>query len=162
MNIAPAPAISDMASAAPGLRFKSVWVMVLLFIFSLHTYAFYWYVDTTRTLNNRATEKISGGFMALCIAIAVGSASLVVTRTFMDAANMPAWLPTVVLLVKFTDSALWLSWTLRLRNRFNQQSDVARRPECAIPLLWACLFQMFYVQFKINELVDSRLIRGRS
>jgi hypothetical protein len=160
MSIASAPSFDVATNHAPGLRHRSVWAILGLFVITLHCYAFYWYVDTTRALNRRTTDKISSGFMALCIGMAVVAAALIFTLKVVGDTNLPGWLPTAAWALKVVDSAFWLTWSLRLRRRFNDYVIAVRQPEFSASLLWSWLFQMFHLQFKINQVVDERLVRG--
>jgi hypothetical protein len=137
-----------------------VWAILGLFVITLHCYAFYWYVDTTRALNRRTTDKISSGFMALCIGMTVVAAALTFTLKVVGDTNLPGWFPTAAWALKVVDGAFWLAWTLRLRRRFNDFVIAVRQPEFSASLLWSWLFQMFHLQFKINQVVDDRLVRG--
>jgi len=73
---------------------------------------------------------------------------------------LPGWFPAAAWGLKIVDSAFWLAWTLRLRRRFNDYVIAVRQPEFSASLLWSWLFQMFHLQFKINQVVDERLVRG--
>jgi hypothetical protein len=154
------PPPSDAAvNNAPGLRHRNVWAILGLFVITLHCYAFYWYVDTTRALNRRTMDKISSGFMALCIGMAVVAATLTFTLKVAGNTNLPGWFPTAAWALNAMDCAFWLAWTLRLRHRFNDHVSAVKQPEFSASLLWSWLFQMFYLQFKINQVVDERLVR---
>ena len=160
MNVASDPSFDDATSNVPRLRHRRVGVMVCLFVISLNCYAFYWYVETTRALNRRTTDKISSGFMALCIGTALTSITLILTLKVLVDENVAEGLRTALWALKIGDSGLWLAWTLRLRRRFNDYMRDLGQPGLSAGLLGSVLLHMFYLQFKINQSVDDRLVRG--
>ena len=153
--IATESAFSAAQSSGRGLRRRSLLVMVVWYIVTLHLYAFRWYVDTTRVLNQYAPAKISRRFMALCMGLTL--------LNFVLACGSRAtgsWLDTPFAIRSILNSAewvLWLIWSLRLRWRLNLLAD---HPEQHAQRVFVWLFQLFYLQLKINALVDEKEMRA--
>jgi hypothetical protein len=131
--------------------------MAALYVITLHLYAFRWYVDTTRVLNQHIEAKISSGFMALCVGLTLLNFALAIASRV--AGGWLGWPELVRSLLHSAEWVLWLIWTLRLRWRLNEVAHEPARPEFEARSLLSWLFQLFYLQFKINQILDSRSFR---
>lgn len=145
-----------LGNEVPRLQRRSLGRVVVLFILTLHFYAFYWYVHTTRVLNGQGARKISGTFIASCLGMASVSAGLMIAREVLE--NV-ASVVTVSQIARWTTALLWLIWTLRIRNRLNEYAEASVQSTVRVSALWSWIFQMFYLQFKINEILDAQLVR---
>ena len=134
-------------------RFSTWWVL-LLSIVTLSIYMPYWMFTRTRVLHRVAPEK------------PVPSAVIVISLLFF-AVNigfgvLEGVYPNDVMiklysqLLSIASGISFVVWVLMFRNRLNALLGVTRESPLWLGAVLAFFFQILYLQYKINQAIDSR------
>jgi hypothetical protein len=124
--------------------------MLALTVVTFQLYPVYWFIDTTRSLNNQVERKVSTGFMVACSVLLVPAQVAFLTSRWLGLGQ--SWL--LLIAVPLT---LWVLWSLRVRAQFNEYVRHRQADWLKTSLLWTVLLQPYYLQFKINEAIEAGL-----
>ena len=110
------------------LRQRSILTMIVLAIVTLGGYLVYWYIATTRTLNQRVTvARISPLFMAVCVLMTIANLAIAGVLGWGEGAATPFHrLQEAESIVNTADLVLGLIWALRIRYSLNLTTGVQK------------------------------------
>ena len=128
-------------------RFNT-WYTIGLSIITLSFYMPYWLYTRSKSLNQIVDNKISSLFINTVITLYVLSFLIGIGEVFYENIEIYSIVST------FTNLAaniLFIVCVFRFRNRL--QNEVAD-PQVKVGIVLTFFFQIFYLQYKINELID--------
>ena len=128
---------------------------------SLITLTFYfpfWLRKTSRLVNGLLpTNQISTWFFPASILLTILNFGMVIPEIVTDDN------PIVMMVSKLMnniDCIVILVWAFKLRNRINLVLEAEEKTDLWFNALWTFLFQMFYIQFRINKIKAAEPIVG--
>lgn len=125
----------------------STWYVIGLSIITLSFYIPYWLYTRSRKLNAIATEPISATFMILSTVIYITSFAVIFIEEF-----IPKDTEILFRLFDFIANVLIIVWTFKFRNRMQ---GFALGQGIAVGGVFTFLFQIYYLQYKINQILES-------
>ena len=130
----------------------SVWYVFALNILTLGLYYPYWLYTRSSIINQLLTNKIPLNL----ISTVLGLFLINLVFSFMSG-SQPDNLDykTASSLSTLIYSISTLFWAFAIRNRLHQMSHASKKSEDWISAILIILFQMLYLQYKINQYIDS-------
>jgi Domain of unknown function (DUF4234) len=125
----------------------STWYVIGLSIITLSFYIPYWLYTRSKKLNAITTEPISVTFMILSIVIYVTSFAVIFIEDF-----IPTNTEIIFRLYDFIANVLIIVWTFMFRNRMQ---GFALSHGIKVGGVFTFLFQIYYLQYKINEILGN-------
>ena len=159
MNDLYAPPSSDLskidhADISVFERF-STWYVIGLTIVTLSLYLPYWLYTRSKSLNAITENKISSYFINVTLILFFTSIVAVVTVEFIQPDE------TIMLTSSALDlisNIMMLVWVFKFRNRL---SELFSHDSIKLGPVMTFFFQVFYLQYKINEIIDHKKILQR-
>lgn len=157
------PPKSELASAVddrPGdirvfKRFSAVYTIILAFV-TLGLYFPYWLYTRTQKLNRIVEHQTSIVFMRVTVLVYVATYAMYFAQGYIEAMGDEYGLlqpiDQATTLMDLTSNILVVVWVYKFRNRLNETFG---GPEFRIGLVLPFFFSIFYLQYKLNELIDE-------
>ncbi len=146
------PAADNRAHALQALPQVSVWAALGLSIVSLGLYYTYWLFTRTQIINRVADKPIS----MMLVHTVLGLLMLNLVLSFVSGYNPDneqyRQLASISGLVY---SLFNLFWVFTVRQRLHKMTQAGERSLFWINGIWTFLFQVLYLQFKINEYIEE-------
>ena len=136
-------------------RFSTVYTIILAFL-TLGLYLPYWFYTRTRRLNRIVQRQTSLAFMRIAVLLYVATYAMYFSQGYFEATGderglLPR-LDQATALMDLVSNALLVVWAYKFRNRLHETFG---GPEFRIGLVLPFLFSIFYLQYKLNELIDE-------
>lgn len=146
------PATNSQAHAIQALPRVSVWAVLGLSIISLGLYYTYWLFTRTQIINRLSDKPISPtlvhtvlGLLMLNLILSFVSGYNPDNEDYQQLASISG----------LSYSLLNLFWVFTVRQRLHKMTQAGERSLFWINGIWTFLFQVLYLQFKINEYIDE-------
>lgn len=139
----------------PRLQFarRGIAEMVLLTFVTAGFYMIYWLHSQTMIVNAHSSRQVDPRITTAAAVLFLASLAFVVT----DAVTVvPQQLVLLRLCVDFGSGILVMGWTFLIRDEVNRLAGVDRGDSLWVSPFWCALFQPFYVQYKINQVIAAR------
>jgi len=134
----------------------SAWYTIIFTILTLGLYFPYWLHTRTRILNRIAHQKISAYFANFTALLFVATYVLLIAEvTFERFTNLQVVMQyfTYLPILDLVANILILVWVFKFRNRLQKTFSTS---EFNIGIIVTFFFQIVYLQFKINVLIDRQ------
>jgi|GEM_PF-3168610 len=130
----------------------SVWAALGLSIISLGLYYTYWLFTRTQTINRVTDRPIS----MILVHTVLGLLMLNLILSFVSGYNPDnEQYRQLASISGLAYSLLNLFWVFTLRQRLHKMTQAGERSLFWINGIWTFLFQVLYLQFKINEYIEE-------
>lgn len=137
---------------------QSVWGMIGLTLITLTFYFPFWLRKMSRVVNALLpSNPIGTWFFPVSIILTALNFGMVIPEILTE--DNPAIMMVSKLMEK-ADAIFILVWAFKIRNRINLVLDAEKKTDLWFNAFWTFLFQMFYIQFKINRLKAAEQIGG--
>ena len=129
---------------------QSVWGMIGLTLITLTFYFPFWLRKTSHVVNHLLpTNRIGTWFFPVSIILTALNFGMVIPEILTDDNHT---VMMVSKLVNRVDAVLVLVWAFKIRNRMNMILEAEKKTPLWFNAFWTLLFQMFYIQFRINKI----------
>lgn len=146
------PAADPKRHALQALPRVSVWAVLVLSIISLGLYYTYWLFTRTQIINRVTDRPIS----MILVHSVLGLLMLNLIVSFVSGYNPEnEQYRQLAGIIGLSYSLLNLFWVFTLRQRLHKMTQAGERSLFWINGLWTFLFQVLYLQFKINEYIEE-------
>ncbi len=157
------PPKSDLASStddrfgniAVFSRFNTVYTIILAFL-TLGLYFPYWLYTRTLKLNAIVKRQTSLVFMRIAVLLYVATYALYFAQGYFEAVGdeqgLLQYIEITTNSMDLISNLLLVIWVYKFRNRLNETFG---GPEFRMGLVLPFFFSIFYLQYKINELIDE-------
>jgi hypothetical protein len=131
----------------------STWGVVGLSIVTLSLYFPYWMLTRTAILNRLLPQQaVSGAFMGLATALYVANMGMgVVDSIYGDSDGVAS----VYVILNLVSTVVFLVWVFKFRNRIVELAHAIPGKRGWLGRVMTFFFQVFYFQYKLNELIDG-------
>lgn len=151
-NNSTTPAADSQGHALQALPRVSVWTVLVLSIISLGLYYTYWLFTRTQIINRVADKPIS----MILVHSVLGLLMLNLIVSFVSGYNPDnEQYRQLTGIIGLSYSLLNLFWVFTVRQRLHKMTQAGERSLFWINGLWTFLFQVLYLQFKINEYIEE-------
>ncbi len=151
-NNSTTPAVDSQRHALQALPRVSVWVALGLSIISLGLYYTYWLFTRTQIINRVTDKPVS----MILVHSVLGLLMLNLIVSFVSGYNPEnEQYRQLAGIIGLSYSLLNLFWVFTLRQRLHKMTQAGERSLFWINGLWTFLFQVLYLQFKINEYIEE-------
>lgn len=146
------PAADGQGHALQALPRVSVWAVLVLSIISLGLYYTYWLFTRTQIINRVADKPIS----MILVHSVLGLLMLNLIVSFVSGYNPDnEQYRQLAGFIGLGYSLLNLFWVFSVRQRLHKMTQAGERSLFWINGIWTFLFQVLYLQFKINEYIEQ-------
>ena len=137
---------------------QSVWGMIGLTIVTLTFYFPFWLRKTSRIVNDLLpTNRIGAGFFPISIMLTIINFGMVIPEIM---SNDDQTVVMMSKLVNLLDVLVILVWSFKIRNRINMILEAENPSRLWFNAVWTFLFQLFYIQFRINRIKKAEQPAG--
>lgn len=139
---------------APQLKKLSVWLMIGLTIVTLGLYLPYWMYTRTKMFNEViGDEDVNQIFTTFAVGFFLLTYGFDVSESFLD---IPSNAAGIFKVLGLASNICVLVWALMFRSALNGYTRAKPRDELWSNGFFTWIFQSFYHQYKINQIVDAQ------
>lgn len=146
------PTTNRQGHAMQALPRVSVWAVLGLSIISLGLYYTYWLFTRTQIINRVADKPVSMHLVHTVLGLLLLNLILSFVSGYNPENEQYQQLASISGLGY---SLLNLFWVFSVRQRLHKMTQAGERSLFWINGIWTFLFQVLYLQFKINEYIDQ-------
>ena len=128
----------------------STWFVIGLTIITLSVYIVYWLYTRTVKLNSVVENQISTFFINFVLIFYIATLVFTIGVEFVEVNKTVGLISS---LADFMSNILVLVWVFKFKSRVSQM--VLNDPIKLSPVI-TFFFQVFYLQYKLNEIIDYR------
>jgi hypothetical protein len=149
-----APPQAELSNqAAPLPKYVSVWLAIVLTFVTLGLYMPYWTLTRSRDLNNAAQAKMVNynfaWFVALFFVVSYVLGFCVEYFEIMQGQR------TIINVTSNLSNILMLIWNINFRSGLNKFTGAEKGTRLWSNLFYTWFFQMYYHQYKINQIIKD-------
>ena len=126
--------------------------VIALTIITLSLYLPYWLYTRSTILNDLQERPISRTFMMLAVLVYLASFAMIIPESLYPDSQQIILASSAASLVS---NIIMLVWVFSFRNRLNEMTAVTRGSKFWLGAVLTFFFQVFYLQYKLNQLIDA-------